>query len=84
MVNVGAMQEAAALVGSETSAALFEAAYDERPYIAALAPNAVVCAGHDSQGILTGAGSARLAVDLLLGRAPVADPSPFRLERPPA
>jgi glycine oxidase len=67
-----------------TWSGLRPATADSLPYIAPLAPNAVVCAGHGSQGILTGAGSARLAVDLLLGRPPVADSTAFRLERPRA
>jgi glycine/D-amino acid oxidase-like deaminating enzyme len=36
-----------------------------------------VCAGHGSEGILTGGGSARLASELLLGRAPFTDPAAF-------
>jgi sarcosine oxidase len=41
----------------------------------------VVCAGHGSEGILTGAGSGRLAAELALGRLPFTDPGPFRPDR---
>ncbi len=55
---------------------------DGLPYIDRMDEHVTVCAGHGSQGILTGAGSARLAVDLMLGRAPFTDSRPFRLGRP--
>lgn len=55
---------------------------DGLPYIDRMDEHVTVCAGHGSQGILTGAGSARLAVDLMLGRPPITDPRPFRLGRP--
>ncbi len=51
---------------------------DGLPYIGRLDERTVVCAGHGSEGILTGAGSARLAADLVLGREPFTDPAPFR------
>jgi glycine/D-amino acid oxidase-like deaminating enzyme len=54
---------------------------DGLPYIGRLDERTVVCAGHGSEGILTGAGSARLAADLVLGREPFTDPAPFRPER---
>jgi D-hydroxyproline dehydrogenase subunit beta len=57
---------------------------DGRPYIGRLDERTVVCAGHGSEGILTGAGSARLAADLVLGREPFTDPAPFRPGRQPA
>jgi glycine/D-amino acid oxidase-like deaminating enzyme len=57
---------------------------DGLPYIGRLDEHTVVCAGHGSEGILTGAGSARLAAELVLGRAPFTDPAPFRPERPHA
>lgn len=41
-----------------------------------------VCAGHYRNGFATGPASARLVVDMLLGRPPDVDPSPFRLDRP--
>jgi len=50
---------------------------DGLPYIGRLGDGLFVCAGHGSEGILTGAGSARLAAELVLGREPHTDPSPF-------
>ena len=41
----------------------------------------VVCAGHYRNGFALGPASARLAVDLLLGREPLLDPGPYRLDR---
>ena len=40
-----------------------------------------VCAGHHRNGFATGPASARLVSDLLLGREPTLDASPFRLNR---
>jgi glycine/D-amino acid oxidase-like deaminating enzyme len=65
-----------------TWSGLRPASADGLPYIDRLDEHVSVCAGHGSQGILTGAGSARLAVDLMLGRPPLTDPRPFRLGRP--
>ena len=50
---------------------------DGLPYIGRLEPWLVVCAGHGSEGILSGAGSAQLAAEIALGEAPFTDPSPF-------
>jgi len=50
---------------------------DGLPYIGRMGDGLFVCAGHGSEGILTGAGSARLAAELVLGREPHTDPSPF-------
>jgi D-hydroxyproline dehydrogenase subunit beta len=50
---------------------------DGLPYIGRLDERNVVCAGHGSEGILTGGGSARLASELLRGRAPFTDPAAF-------
>jgi sarcosine oxidase subunit beta len=50
---------------------------DGLPYIGRLDEHTVVCAGHGSEGILTGGGSARLAAELVLGRAPFTDPAAF-------
>ena len=47
---------------------------DGLPYIGRLDDGVVVCAGHGSEGILTGAGSGRLAAELALGREPYTDP----------
>jgi D-hydroxyproline dehydrogenase subunit beta len=55
--------------------------HDGLPYIGRLDDGLVVCAGHGSEGILTGAGSARLAAELVLGRKPYTDPAPFRPDR---
>ena len=40
-----------------------------------------VCAGHYRNGFATGPASARLVVDMMLGRQPTVDPTPFRLDR---
>lgn len=40
-----------------------------------------VCAGHYRNGFATGPASARLVVDMMLGRPPSVDPTPFRLDR---
>ena len=55
--------------------------HDGLPYIGRLDEGLVVCAGHGSEGILTGAGSGRLAAELALGRLPYTDPGPFRPDR---
>jgi glycine/D-amino acid oxidase-like deaminating enzyme len=52
--------------------------HDGLPYIGPLDDGLVVCAGHGSEGILTGAGSGRLAAELALGREPYTDAAPFR------
>ena len=57
---------------------------DGRPYIGRLDEHTFVCAGHGSEGILTGGGSGRLVAELVLGRAPFTDPAPFSPERPRA
>jgi glycine/D-amino acid oxidase-like deaminating enzyme len=54
---------------------------DGLPYIGPLGDGLFVCAGHGSEGILTGAGSARLASELALGHEPYTDPSPFAPDR---
>jgi D-amino-acid dehydrogenase len=50
---------------------------DGLPYIGRLEPWLLVCAGHGSEGILSGAGSAQLAAEIALGEAPFTDPAPF-------
>jgi D-hydroxyproline dehydrogenase subunit beta len=55
---------------------------DGLPYIGHLDEWLVVCAGHGSEGILTGAGSGRLAAELALGLAPHTDPAAFAPNRP--
>ena len=54
---------------------------DGLPYIGRLEPWLVVCAGHGSEGVLTGAGSGRLAAEIALGQDPFTDPAPFSPER---
>src|SRR5690348_12756937 len=54
---------------------------DDLPYIGPLGPGLVICAGHGSEGILTGAGSARLAAELVLGSEPYTDPAAFSPDR---
>ena len=52
---------------------------DGRPYLGAIAGHADlwVAAGHEGLGVTMALGSARLVVDLLLGRRPGIDPSPY-------
>lgn len=52
---------------------------DGRPYLGAVPDHADlwVAAGHEGLGVTTALGSARLLIDLLLGRAPAIDPSPY-------
>jgi glycine/D-amino acid oxidase-like deaminating enzyme len=50
---------------------------DGLPFIGSIADGVVVCAGHGSEGILTGAGSGRLAAEIALGRTPFTDPAAF-------
>ena len=50
---------------------------DGLPYIGHLDDWLVVCAGHGSEGVLTGAGSGRLVAELVLGVEPYTDPAPF-------
>lgn len=54
---------------------------DELPYIGRLDDLLVVCAGHSSDGILTGAGSGRLIAELTLGHPPFTDPAPYSPQR---
>jgi glycine/D-amino acid oxidase-like deaminating enzyme len=57
---------------------------DGRPYIGRLDEHTFICAGHGSEGILTGGGSGRLVAELVLGREPFTDPAPFDPARPRA
>ena len=73
-----------AIAGREVAATwtgLRPFSHDGLPYIGVLDEGLVVCAAHGSEGILTGAGSARLAAELALGREPYTDPAPFRPDR---
>lgn len=55
--------------------------HDGLPYVGRLDEHTVVCAGHGSEGILTGAGSGRLAAELALGQTPFCDATPFNPAR---
>ncbi|MFI5051175.1 MAG: NAD(P)/FAD-dependent oxidoreductase [Gaiellales bacterium] len=55
--------------------------HDDRPYIGWLEEGVAVCAGHGSQGVLTGGGSGRLIAQILTGAEPYADAAPFRPDR---
>ena len=52
---------------------------DGRPYLGALdeTQHLWVAAGHEGLGVTTALGSARLLMDLMLGRAPAIDPAPY-------
>lgn len=56
---------------------------DGRPYLGAVPDRAQtwVAAGHEGLGVTTAMGSARVVVDLLLGRTPAIDPTPYAPER---
>ena len=56
---------------------------DDIPYIGAhpQVEGLYVCTGHYRNGIVTAPASARLIVDLILGRTPKVDPHPYRLDR---
>jgi len=41
-----------------------------------------VAAGHEGLGVTTAPGTARLLADLVLGRTPPIDPTPFEPRRP--
>lgn len=71
----------------ETSwAGLRPGSVDGRPYLG-IAPeveNLIIAAGHRRAGLQLAPGTAELVVDLVLGRAPRLDLSPFRPDRSPA
>jgi len=56
---------------------------DGRPYLGAVpgARDQWVAAGHEGLGVTTALGSARLLVDLILGRQPSIDPTPYAPSR---
>lgn len=56
---------------------------DGRPYLGAVPGHADlwVAAGHEGLGVTTALGSARLLIDLLLGRTPAIDPAPYAPSR---
>ncbi len=51
--------------------------HDGVPYIGWLEEGLAVCAGHGSEGVLTGAGSGRMVAEIVLGRLPYTDPAAF-------
>ena len=57
---------------------------DGVPYIGPVPDTAglYVNAGHYRNGVVLGPASARLVADLVLGRDPVVDPAPYRVDRP--
>lgn len=56
---------------------------DGRPYLGAVpgTANRWVAAGHEGLGVTTALGSARLMIDLILGREPAIDPAPYAPSR---
>lgn len=54
---------------------------DALPILDAVAPRAWIGAGHYRNGILLAPGTARVLAELVLGKAPQIDLSPFRLDR---
>ena len=56
---------------------------DRRPYLGAVPghENVWVAAGHEGLGVTTAPGSARLLMDLFLGRVPAIDPAPYASTR---
>jgi D-hydroxyproline dehydrogenase subunit beta len=73
--------ELAALEVATTWTGLRPFSADGLPYIGRLGDGLWVCAGHGSEGILTGAGSARMVAELALGAEPYTDPAPFAPDR---
>lgn len=55
--------------------------HDGLPYIGWLEDGVAVCAGHGSEGVLTGGGSGRLVAQVVCGESPYVDPAPFRPDR---
>jgi glycine/D-amino acid oxidase-like deaminating enzyme len=50
---------------------------DKLPLVGAWEPGLWIAAGHEGLGVTTATGTARLLADLVLGRTPVIDPTPF-------
>jgi glycine/D-amino acid oxidase-like deaminating enzyme len=55
---------------------------DKLPFVGRWEPGLWVAAGHEGLGITTAPGTARLLADLVLGRKPAIDPSPYDPRRP--
>jgi glycine/D-amino acid oxidase-like deaminating enzyme len=59
---------------------------DERPLVGTVRDGLVIATGHGSEGVILGAGTAKLVASTILGDAPPFDPSPFdpsRFAQPP-
>ena len=69
-----------------TWAGLRPGSLDSRPYIGALPPfaNLFLATGHNRAGLQLSTGTAELVTDLVLGRPPRIDLTPFRPDREPA
>jgi D-amino-acid dehydrogenase len=67
----------------EVRAGLRPVSADDAPVLGPLPgwENAYVCTGHGANGLLLGPYSARLVADLVLGRPPATDLSPFAVDR---
>jgi glycine/D-amino acid oxidase-like deaminating enzyme len=50
---------------------------DERPLVGTVRDGLVVATGHGSEGVILGAGTAKLAASIVLGGPPPFDPAPF-------
>jgi glycine/D-amino acid oxidase-like deaminating enzyme len=79
-----AMEWIPALAGHEvatTWTGLRPFSHDDRPYIGWLDEGVAVCAGHGSEGVLTGGGSGRLIAEVVTGGKPYADIAPVSPHR---
>lgn len=56
---------------------------DHHPFIGRHASGAWIAAGHEGLGITLAPVTGHLIADLVLGREPIVDPSPYRLDREP-
>jgi glycine/D-amino acid oxidase-like deaminating enzyme len=50
---------------------------DERPVVGSVRDGLVVATGHGSEGVILGAGTAKLVTSIVLGGSPPFDPAPF-------
>jgi glycine/D-amino acid oxidase-like deaminating enzyme len=78
----GYMPGLAALPAIRTWAGFRPATPDKLPLVGAWDDGLFVATGHEGLGITTAPATARLVADLLLGREPCIDPSPFDPRRP--
>jgi glycine/D-amino acid oxidase-like deaminating enzyme len=77
----GFLPEIAGLSALRTWVGFRPATPDKLPLIGEWEPGLFVAAGHEGLGITTSLGTARLVVDLALGREPALDPAPFHPRR---